>query len=191
MLSTDIPWHEVNITLLGPLQDLSRVATFDWGSAALAWYCLNSFVLIGFFFANWLWMFVLIALSFSADWLWISLPDWLLIHYLHCWWWFFFWISWRLVEVSFQHDHCIKSTLWFWKFITLSWGSVHSTNSNNFNFHDFHLFGIRKVRGVINHPMLRVYYLPSEELTFTLKFRENPLNKTCEHWALTDRILSI
>ena len=25
--------------------------------------------------------------------------------------------------------------------------------------------------------------LPSEELTFTPKFRENPLNKTCENWA--------
>ena len=36
MLSTD----EVSITLLGPLQDLSRVAIFDWDSAAL------------FFFAN-------------------------------------------------------------------------------------------------------------------------------------------
>ena len=31
MLSTD----EVSITLLDPLQDLSRVATFNWGSAAL------------------------------------------------------------------------------------------------------------------------------------------------------------
>ena len=32
MLSTD----EVNFTLLGPLQDLSRVTIFDWDSAALA-----------------------------------------------------------------------------------------------------------------------------------------------------------
>ena len=40
-----------------------------------------------------------------------------------------------------------------------------------------------KVRSVINRPMLRVYYLPSEELTFTLKFRENLLNKIYDHWA--------
>ena len=100
--------------------------------------------------------------------------------YVEC---IFFWISWRLVEVSFQHDHCIKSTLWFWKFITLSWGSVHSTNPNNFDFHDPHLFVIRKVRRIVNYPMLRVYYLPSEELTFTLKFRENLLDKTCRNRA--------
>ena len=29
--------HEVNIVLLGPLRDLDRVATFDWGSATLAY----------------------------------------------------------------------------------------------------------------------------------------------------------
>ena len=29
--------HEVNIMLLSPLHDLDRVATFDWGSAALAY----------------------------------------------------------------------------------------------------------------------------------------------------------
>ena len=40
-----------------------------------------------------------------------------------------------------------------------------------------------KVRSIVNHHMLRAYYLPNEELTFTLKFRESPLNKTCEHWA--------
>ena len=43
------------------------------------------FFLISLFYS---WMFVPIALNFSADWLWISLRDWLLIHYLHCWWWF-------------------------------------------------------------------------------------------------------
>ena len=44
MLSTDIAWYEVSITLLGPLQDLSRVATFDWGSTALVYlyYRLNT-----------------------------------------------------------------------------------------------------------------------------------------------------
>ena len=29
--------HEVSIALLSPLHDLGRVATFDWGSAALAY----------------------------------------------------------------------------------------------------------------------------------------------------------
>ena len=44
MLSTDIAWYVVSITLLGPLQDLSRVATFDWGSTALVYlyYRLNT-----------------------------------------------------------------------------------------------------------------------------------------------------
>ena len=43
MLYTDIAWYEVSITLLGPLQDLARVATFDWGSTALVYlyYRLN------------------------------------------------------------------------------------------------------------------------------------------------------
>ena len=40
-------------------------------------------------------------------------------------------------------------------------------------------FDIRRI--IINHLMLRVYYLPSEELTFTPKFRENFLDKTCEN----------
>ena len=40
-----------------------------------------------------------------------------------------------------------------------------------------------KVRSIVNHLVLRVYYLPSEELTSTPKFRENLLEKTCEHWA--------
>ena len=117
--------------------------------------------LLDFFFANWLWMFMLIALSSSIDWLWISLPDWLLIHYLYCWWWFeciFFWISWRLIEVSFQHDHCTKGTLNLSKFINHSWDSVHSTNLINFDFHDHHLFAIRKVRWIVNCFMLREYF---------------------------------
>ena len=38
-----------------------------------------------------------------------------------------------------------------------------------------------KVRIIINHLMLRVYYLPSEELTFTPKLRENLRNKIYEH----------
>ena len=44
MLSTDIAWYEVSITLLGPLQDLYRVTTFDWGSTALVYlyYRLNT-----------------------------------------------------------------------------------------------------------------------------------------------------
>ena len=44
MLSTDIAWHEVSITLFSLLQDLSRVATFDWGSTALLYlyYRLNT-----------------------------------------------------------------------------------------------------------------------------------------------------
>ena len=29
--------HEVSIALLGPLRDLDRVATFDWGSTALTY----------------------------------------------------------------------------------------------------------------------------------------------------------
>ena len=69
------------------------------------------------------------------------------------------------------------------KFINLLWNNVHSTNLANFDFLDHRLFAIRKVIGIINHPMLRVYYLPSEELTFTLKFRESPLNKTYGNWA--------
>ena len=97
----------------------------------------------------------------------------------------FFWIyiSWRLVEVSFKHDDCTKSPLWFWKFITLSRGSVLSTYPTNFDFHDSHLFAIRKVSRIVNHHMLRAYYLLSEKLTFTPKLRENPLNKTCGNWA--------
>ena len=44
MLSIDIAWYEVSITLLGPLQDLSRVTKFDWGSTALVYlyYRLNT-----------------------------------------------------------------------------------------------------------------------------------------------------
>ena len=44
MLSTDIAWYEVSITLLGPLQDISRVVTFDWGSTTLIYlyYRLNT-----------------------------------------------------------------------------------------------------------------------------------------------------
>ena len=43
MLSTDIAWYEVSITLLGQLLDLSRIATFDWDSTALVYlyYRLN------------------------------------------------------------------------------------------------------------------------------------------------------
>ena len=80
-----------------------------------------------------------------------------MISYVGC---IFFWIciSWRLVEVSFKHDDCTKSILWFWKFITLSWGSVHLTNPTNFDFHNSHLFAIRKVRRIINYLMLRAYY---------------------------------
>ena len=55
---------------------------------------------------------------------------------------------------------------------------MHSINLITFDFHDYHLFAIRKIRGIINHLMLREYYLPSEELTFTPKFRENLLDKT-------------
>ena len=44
-------------------------------------------------------------------------------------------------------------------------------------------FPFAKVRSIVNHLVLRVYYLPSEELTSTPKFRENLLDKTCEHWA--------
>ena len=84
---------------------------------------------------------------------------------------------------QFQHNDCTKGTLNLSKFINHWWDSVHSMNLINFDFLDHCLFAIRKVRGIVNHPILRVYYLPSEELTFTLKFRESPLNKTCEHWA--------
>ena len=58
---------------------------------------------------------------------------------------------------------------------------MHLTNLINFDFLNHHLFAIRKVRGIINHLMLRVYYLPSEELTFTPKFRENPKLMEIEH----------
>ena len=94
-----------------------------------------------------------LALNFSA---WLTLDP--LPSLLMMIWMYLLWISWRLVEVSFQYDHCIKSTLWFWKFITLSWGSVHSMNPNNFDFHDSHLFVVHKVRGVVNHLMLRAYF---------------------------------
>ena len=75
--------------------------------------CWLDYFFILFFFANWLWMFVLIALSFSADWLWISLSDWLLIHYLHCWWWFECIFSWRLVEVS-SNVMIVQKVHWIW-----------------------------------------------------------------------------
>ena len=68
---------------------------------------------------------------------------------------------------------------------------MHSTNLINFDFLDHRLFAIRKFRGIINHPMLRVYYLPSEELTFTPKLRENLVNKTYVNGTQTNRILSI
>ena len=84
---------------------------------------------------------------------------------------------------QFQHNDCTKSTLNLSKFINHSWDSVHSINLINFDFYDHHLFAIRKVRGIVNHPILRAYYLPSEELTSTPKFRENLIDKTCEHWV--------
>ena len=65
------------------------------------------------------------------------------------------------------------------KFITLSQGSVLPANLTNFNFYDYHLSAIGKVKCMVNHLMLRVYYLPSEKITFRPKFRENLLNKTC------------
>ena len=77
------------------------------------------------------------------------------------------------------------------KFIHHSWDSVHSINLTNFDFHNDHLFTIHKIRGIVNHLMLRGYYLSSEELTFTLKFRENSLNKTYGNWTWMDWILSI
>ena len=64
------------------------------------------------------------------------------------------------------------------KFIILSSDNVHSMNLINFDFHDYLLFAFAKVRTIVNHPMLRAYYLPSKKLTSTPKFRENPLNKT-------------
>ena len=150
------------------------------------------FVLIGFCF----FVFCQLTLNVCADcsnflcWLALNFSAWLtldplpsllmMISYVEC---IFFWISWRLIEVFFQHDHCIKSTLWFWKFITLSWGSVLSTHPTNFDFQDSHLFTIRKVRRIVNHHMLRAYYLPSKKLTLTPKCRENSLNKTCGNWA--------
>ena len=42
-------------------------------------------------------------------------------------------------------------------------------------------FPFAKVRSIVNHLVLRAYYLPSEELTFTPKFRENLLDKTYKH----------
>ena len=67
------------------------------------------------------------------------------------------------------------------KFIILSQDSVHSTNLTNFDFNVYYLFAIRKIKGIINHSILRAYYFTSEELTFTPKFRENLLNKTYEY----------
>ena len=183
MLSTNISWYEVSITLLGPLQDLSRIATFDWSSVVLTWYCLNSFVLIGFFFSNWLWMFMLIALSFSAVWLWISLPNWLLIHYLHCWWWFECIFSWRLVEVS-SNVMIVQKVHWIWansliihEIVCIQQISLTSI------FLTIVYLPFAKSEASFNHHMLRAYYLPSEELSSTLKFGENLLEKNCEHWA--------
>ena len=116
---------------------------------------------LDFFFANWHWMFVLIALSFSADWLWISLPDWLLIHYLYCWWWFeciFFWISWRLVEVS-SNIMIVQKVHWTWANSSIIHKIVCIQRlSLILIFHDSHLFVIRKVRGIVNHLMLRANF---------------------------------
>ena len=59
---------------------------------------------------------------------------------------------------QFQRNDYTKGTLNLSKFINHSRYSVHSTNLINFDFHDHHLFAIRKVRGIINHLMLRAYF---------------------------------
>ena len=119
------------------------------------------FFLISLFYS---WMFVPIALNFSADWLWISLLigfEFLCV--IDSWSTTFivdddlnvssFEFPENFLKLVFNMIIVLKNT-----FITLSWGSVHSTNPNNFDFHDYHLFAIRKVRWIVNCLMLREYF---------------------------------
>ena len=60
--------HEVNIALLGPLRDLDRVATFDWGSTVLIFitdWILSAEVLSPCVDSGMSYMYVLSPFSFS------------------------------------------------------------------------------------------------------------------------------
>ena len=66
--------HEVSIALLGPLRDLDRVATFDWGFAALSYLyyrldivCRGAVTMCGFWHVLHVCFFILfIFLSFAS-----------------------------------------------------------------------------------------------------------------------------
>ena len=115
-------------------------------------------------------------------WLCFTLVKLMLIPHVEC---TFFWIynSCKLVEVN-SNIMIVQKVHWIWansliihEIVCIQWISL------TLIFLTIIYLPFAKVRSVVNHPMLRVYYLPSEELTFTLKFKESPLNKTCEHWA--------
>ena len=95
-----------------------------------------------------------------------------------------FWIcnSWKLVEVSFSMV-IVKKYINLSKFIIYHEIMCIQRISLILIFMIVIYLPFVKVRIIINHLMLRVYYLPSEEITFTPKFRENLLNKTYGNWA--------
>ena len=115
-------------------------------------------------------------------WLCFALVMLILIPHVGC---VFSWInnSCKLLEVS-SNAMIVQKVHWMWansliihEIVCIQWISLILT------FLTIVYLSCAKVRSIVNHLMLRVYYLPSEELTFTTKFRESPLNKTCEYWA--------
>ena len=111
-------------------------------------------------------------------------------------WWSWFWF--HMLSVS-SFGFIIPANFFFLKSVPIQWFYRSSLSwANSLIIHEIMCiqqisltlifltiiyFPFAKVRSIINHLMLRVYYLLSEELTSTPKFRKNLLEKTHEHWA--------
>ena len=111
-------------------------------------------------------------------------------------WWSWCWF--HMLSVS-SSGFIIHANFFFLKSVPMQWLYRSSLSwANSLIFHEIMCIQqisltlifitiiylpFAKVRCIVNHHMLRAYYLPSEKLTFTLKLRENPLNKTCGNWG--------
>ena len=84
---------------------------------------------------------------------------------------------------QFQRNDCTKGTLNLSKFINHSWDSVHSTISLTSIFMTIVYLPFVKSNVSLTTLYWEYIILPSEELTFTPKFRENLLEKTHRNWA--------
>ena len=115
-------------------------------------------------------------------WLCFALVMLMLIPHVRC---ILFWIynSCKLVEVS-SNAMIVQKVHWIWANSLIIHEIVCIQRiSLILIFLTIIYLAFAKVRSIVNHLVLRVYYLPSEELTSTPKFRENLLDQTYGNWA--------